>query len=167
MPITPIDIQQQQFRVRFRGFDIQEVDDFLNRLADEFEMLLGAHKRLSADVNRLTQENKEFREREETFKKALVNSQKVMEQMKENARKSAELIISNAELKAEKILNRVHNRLAQLQEDIAGLRRQRIQIETEIHSILEAHTKILEMEKKEKEALDEEEAKLKILNHTQ
>lgn len=167
MPITPIDIQQQQFRVRFRGFDIQEVDDFLNNLADEIEMLQGAYERLDVEVKRLTKENEEFREREGTFKKALVNSQKVMEQMKENARKSADLIVSNAELKAEKILNRTHNRLAQLQEDIAALKRQRIQIETEIRSVLEAHSKILEMEKKDKEALDEEESKLKILNHTQ
>jgi len=166
MPITPIDIQQQQFRVRFRGFDIQEVDDFLNNLADEFEMLLGEYERLGIEVTRLTRENEEFREREGTFKKALVNSQKVMEQMKENARKSADLIISNAELKAEKILNRTHNRLAQLQEDIVALKRQRIQIETEIRFVLEAHSRILEMEKKEKEALDEEESKLKILNHT-
>ena len=165
MPIAPIDIQQQQFRVRFRGFDIQEVDDFLNNLADEFEMLLGAYDRFDAEVKRLTKENEEFREREGTFKNALVNSQKAMEQMKENARKSADLIISNAELKAEKILNRTHNRLAQLQEDIAALKRQRIQIETEIRSVLEAHTKILEMETKEREALDEEESKLKFFNH--
>ena len=165
MSITPIDIQQQQFRVKFRGFDIQEVDDFLNNMADEFEILLAAYERFDAEVKRLTKENEEFREREGTFKKALVNSQKVMEQMKENARKSADLIISNAELRAEKILNRTHNRLAQLQEDIASLKRQRIQIETEIRSVLEAHSKILEMEKKDKEALDEEEAKLKIFNH--
>ena len=164
MPITPIDIQQQQFRVRFRGFDIQEVDDFLNNLADEFEMLMRANERFDAEVKRLTKENEEFRKREGTYKKALVNSQKVMEQMKENARKSADLIISNAELKAEKTLNRTHNRLAQLQEDIAALKRQRIQIETEIRSVLEAHSKILEMEKKNKEAIDEEESKLKIFN---
>ena len=166
MPITPIEIQQQQFRVRFRGFDIQEVDDFLNSLADEFEILIKEYERFDAEVKRLTKENEDFRKREETFKKALVNSQKVMEQMKENARKSADLIISNAELKAEKILNRTHNRLAQLQEDIAALKRQRIQIETEIRSVLESHSKIMDMEKKNREAIDEEDSKLKIFNNT-
>ena len=130
MPITPIDIQQQQFSVRFRGFDIQEVDDFLNNLADEMEILMNAYERLDVEVKRLNKENEEFRKREGTFKKALVNSQKVMEQMKENARKSADLIISNAELKAEKILNRAHKRQVQIQEDITALKRQRIQLET-------------------------------------
>ena len=165
MPITPIDIQQQQFNVRFRGFDIQEVDEFLNTLAEEFELLMNAYERLDAEVKQLSKDNEEFRKREGTFKKALVNSQKVMEQMKENARKSADLIISNAELKAEKILNRAHNRLSQLQEDIAALKRQRIQIETEIRSVIDAHTKILEMEKEGREAVDEEEEKVKVFNN--
>jgi cell division initiation protein len=165
MPITPIDIQQQQFRVRFRGFDIQEVDDFLNSLADEMEILMNAYERLDAEVKRLNKENEEFRKREGTFKKALVNSQKVMEQMKENARQSADIIISNAEMKAEKILNRSHNRQVQIQEDIAALKRQRIQLETEIRTILDAHSKILEMEKKNREAVDEEDSKLKIFNN--
>ena len=40
MKITPLDIQQQQFRVRFRGFDMVEVDNFLDLLANEFEELL-------------------------------------------------------------------------------------------------------------------------------
>ena len=166
MPITPIDIQQQQFSVRFRGFDIQEVDDFLNNLADEMEILIKAYERLDAEAKRLNKENEEFRKREGTFKKALVNSQKVMEQMKENARQSADLIISNAELKAEKILNRAHKRQVQIQEDITALKRRRIQLETEIRSVLDAHSKILEMEKKSREAVDEEESKLKIFNNT-
>lgn len=165
MTITPIEIQQQQFRVRFRGFDIHEVDDFLNSLTDEFEIIIKEYERLDTAVKRLTKENAEFRKREETFKKALVNSQKVMEQMKENARKSADIIISNAELKAEKILTRAHNRLAQLQEDIAALKRQRVQIETEIRSVLESHSNILDIEKKNREVVDEEDSKLRIFNH--
>jgi cell division initiation protein len=80
--------------------------------------------------------------------------------MKENARKSAELIISHAEVKAEKTLNRAHTRLAQLHEDIAELKRQRIQLETRIRSILEVHSKLLEVEKEEMTANDEEESKL-------
>ena len=164
MEVTPPDIRQQKFKVRFRGFDIEEVDEFLDQLADEFAALHTEIERTSKDVRRLEKENKEFREREETFKRALVSSQKVMEQMKENSRKSAELIISNAEVKAEKTLNRAHTRLAQLHEDIAELKRQRIQLETRIRFILEAHSKLLEVEKEEMAVNDEEESKLAYFN---
>ena len=163
MDVAPLDIRQQQFRVRFRGFDIREVDEFLDQLADAVSTMQTNNERLKEDINRLERENKEYREREETFKRALVSSEKVMEQMRGNARKSAELIISNAEVKAEKTLNKVHTRLAQLHEDIAELKRQRILLETQIRSVLETHAKLLEVEKQEMEINDEEESKLSFL----
>jgi cell division initiation protein len=163
MKITPLDIQQQKFKIRFRGFDPQEVDLFLEQIADAFESLLKANEKLQEEIRRLENESQGYKKREETFKRALLNSQKVLEQMKENAQKSAELIIAEAEVKAEKILNKAHNRLAQLHEDIAELKRQRMQIEVQIGSIIEAHTKLLEMGKEGMRAMDEEDAKLKLL----
>jgi cell division initiation protein len=111
MTITPLDIQQQQFKTRFRGFDIREVDTFLEHMADAFESLQSENKKLHEKINRLKLESKGYKEREETFKRAMLNSQKVLEQMKQNARKSAELVIADAEIKAEKILSRAQNRL--------------------------------------------------------
>jgi len=163
MQITPLDIQQHQFRVKFRGFDVHEVDLFLENVADVYESLLQVKQGLEEKVIWLKNENKGFKEREETFKRAMLHSQKVLEQMKENARKSSELIVAGAEVKAEKILNRAHNRLSQLHEDIAELKRQRRQIEVQIQSIIETHTKILEIGKEEMKAKDEEDDKLKLL----
>ena len=166
MKITSLDIQQQRFRTRFRGFDIQEVDAFLDRLADTFEASQSEIERLQEEIRRLKFESQGYREREETFKRAMLNSQKVLEQMRENARKSAELIIADAEVKAEKLINRAHNRLAQLHEDIAELKRQRMQIEVQVRSILESHTKLLEIGKEEMKIMDEEDAKLKLLKQS-
>jgi cell division initiation protein len=163
MKITPLDIQQQQFKIRFRGFDAQEVDLFLEQIADAFESLLKENEKLQEEIRRLGNESQGYKTREETFKRALLNSQRVLEQMKDNAQKSAELIIAEAEVKAEKILNKAHNRLAQLHEDIAELKRQRMQIEVQIGSIIEAHTKLLEMGKEGMRAMDEEDSKLKLL----
>lgn len=163
MKLTPLDIQQQQFKIRFRGFDVREVDAFLEQIADDFESLQSNNVSLQDEISRLKLENQGYRQREETFKRAMLNSQKVLEQMKKNAQKSAELITADAEVKAEKLLNRAHSRLAQLHEDIAELKRQRIQIEIQVRSILENHTKFLDLGKEETEVLDEEDAKLKIL----
>ncbi len=163
MNITPLDIQQQKFKTRIRGFDIREVDAFLEQVAGAFESLQKTHKTMQEEVRRLELEIQGYRKREETFKRALLNSQKVLDQMKDNARKSAELIIAEAEVKAEKILNNAHNRLAQLHEDISELKRQRTQIEVQIGSIVEAHSKLLELSKEGAKAMDEEDAKLKLL----
>ncbi|MBW2432169.1 MAG: DivIVA domain-containing protein [Deltaproteobacteria bacterium] len=163
MKITPLDIQQQQFKTRFRGFDIREVDAFLEQMAETFETLQKTNQSLNDEVRRLELEIQGYRKREETFKRALLNSQKVLDQMKDNARKSAELIIAEAEVKAEKILNKAHNRLAQLHEDISELKRQRMQIEVQISSIIEAHSRLLEIGKEGIKESDEEDDKIKFL----
>ena len=163
MKTTPLDIQQQQFKVKFRGFDVQEVDRFLEQIAESFEILHRENEIAREKVCRIKLESQGYKEREETFKRAMLNSQKVMDQMKINARKSAELIIAGAEVKAEKILNKAHNRLAQLHEDIAELKRQRMQIEAQIRSVIETHAKLLDIGKEGMEAMDEEDSKLKLL----
>lgn len=163
MKITPLDIQQQQFKTRFRGFDIREVDAFLEQMAEAFEALQKGSQNQSEEVRRLELEIQGYKKREETFKRALLNSQKVLDQMKDNARKSAELVIAEAEVKAEKILNKAHNRLAQLHEDIAELKRQRTQIEVQISAIIEAHSRLLEIGKEGMKESDEEDAKVRLL----
>ena len=166
MKVTPLDIQQQQFKTRFRGFDVREVDAFLEQMAETFESLQKQNQILGDEVRRLELEIQGYRKREETFKRALLNSQKVLDQMKDNARKSAELIIAEAEVKAEKILNKAHNRLAQLHEDIAELKRQRTQIEVQISSIIEAHSRLLEIGKEGMKESDDEDAKVKLLKRS-
>lgn len=164
MDITPLDIQNRQFRVKFRGFDVKEVDSFLEQVAETLSAFSDKAQRLERALERSRSEVSAYRDREETFKRALVNSQTVMEQMKSNAKKSADLIVGDAEIKAEKLLQRAHKRLSQLHEDISELKRQRQQIESRIQSIIETHTKILETGKEEMKAHDEQDDRLQLLN---
>ncbi|MCD6186497.1 MAG: DivIVA domain-containing protein [Deltaproteobacteria bacterium] len=165
MKTTPIDIKQQQFKVKFRGFDIHEVDSFLEQMADTFEFMQREIEVLNEKTTRLKLENQGYREREDTFKRAILNSQEVLEQIKDNATKSAEIMIADAEVKAEKILNRAQNRLSQLHEDITELKRQRMQIEVQIRSIIETHTKLLDMGQEETKRLDDADSRVKLLQH--
>ncbi len=164
MDITPLDVQNRQFRVKFRGFDVKEVDAFLEQVVETLRTLADRAQSLERALERSRSDVSAYREREETFKTALVNSQTVMEQMKSNAKKSASLIIGDAEVKAEKLLQRAHKRLSQLHEDISELKRQRQQIESQIQSIIETHTKILESGKEEMKVHDEQDDRLQLLN---
>jgi len=167
MKTTPIDIRNQQFKMKFRGFDIQEVDTFLEKMAETFESLLLENETLHKKIQKITLEMQGFKEREDSFKRVMLNSQNVLDQMKENSRKSSEIIIAEAEVKAEKILNKAHNRLAQLHEDITELKRQRLQIEIKLRSILETHTKLLDIGKEEEKNLDETDSKIKLLKQAE
>ena len=114
MKITPLDIQQQQFTIRFRGFDVREVDLFLEQMANAFEQVQREGEALREEIRRLQLESQGLKKREDTFKRAMVHSQKVLEQMKANAEKQAELIIAEAEIKADQIVSRSQARLNRL-----------------------------------------------------
>jgi cell division initiation protein len=161
MKLTPLDIIQHHFKTTFRGFDVQEVDTFLGEVADAFQILLNEIEKLKSDIDGLNIDIKEYIKREETFKIALLNSQSVMKQMKENAQKAAEVIIADAEIKAEKIIGRANNRLVRLQDEISELKRQRLQMETQISSVIESYSRLLEMSKEEQKAIDDNELKIK------
>ncbi|MCP4023494.1 MAG: DivIVA domain-containing protein [Desulfobacteraceae bacterium] len=163
MGITPLVVKQKEFSTRFRGFDVQEVDYFLEEISKELENLNQTIQNLTKDNHKLDLENQGYRKREDSMKNAMIQSQKVLDQMKDNANKSSQVIIANAEVEAEKILNRAHKRLSQLHSDIVELKRQRIQLEMQIGAVLESHSKLLEMTKEENKAADETDATLKFI----
>jgi len=163
MGITPEVIKQKEFSTRFRGFDVHEVDNFLETVAYEFEKLNQQIQSMKEENHRLDLENEGYKKRETSLKRVMIQSQKVLEQMKHNARKSAEVVIANAEVEAEKILNRAHQRLSQLHSDITELKRQRMQIEMQISTVIESHSKLLEMSKEESKASDATDSSLRFI----
>ncbi len=162
MGITPDVIKQKEFTTKFRGFDVQEVDTFLEEVALEIDKQEIEIQRLKEDYHRLDLENQGYKKREASLKRVMLHSQKIIEQMKKNAEKSAEMIIARAEVEAERILNKSHLRLSQLHSDINELKRQRMQIEVQIGSVLESHSKLLEMSKGESKVSDEADSTLKF-----
>jgi cell division initiation protein len=163
MALTALDIQQQRFRTKVRGIDPKEVQTFLEQAAAAFEDLQRENHRLTDEVRQLRGDIEEYRKREGTFKRALMHSQKVLDQMKVNAEKQADLIVAEAENKAERLLHQAQRRLAQLQEHITKLKRQRVQIEVEIGSVIESHRRLLTLGQEQIRATDEQDEKLKVL----
>lgn len=164
MGVTSLVVKQKEFKTRFRGFDVQEVDAFLEDVAAQLDALDIRVQGLTEEKRRLDLENQGYRKRENAMKNAMIQSQKVLDQMKENAKKSSQNIIASAEVEAEKILSRAHKRLSQLHSDIIELKRQRIQLEMQISAVLESHSKLLEMTKEENKAADETDATLRFIN---
>ena len=144
MKITPLDIQQQQFRVRFRGFDMVEVDNFLDLLANEFEELLKDNNQLREEDRRKLARINELEAGEKELRDTLVSAQRITEEMKNNARKEAELIIEEAKLNAQKIIGNGQSQALQVENEINQLKRQRAQFEASFKANIEMHLKMIE-----------------------
>jgi len=144
MKLTPLDIQQQQFRSVFWGFDPKEVDAFLDVVANELEGLIRTNNGLRDDVERKEQELRQHRERERNLKDTMMTATRLTEDIKQNARKEAEIVIAQAENQAEQIIANAHTRLARVIEDLDELKRQKAQFEETLRSLIQSHSKLLE-----------------------
>ncbi len=163
MLLSPLEIQQRQFRVRFfRGLDAREVESFLQKVAEQMSALLKDIDELKAGLEEKQRQLGEHRDREQTLKNTLISAQKTVEQMKVNAQKESKLLVSEAEVKAERILNNAHSRLAQIHEDIAELKRQRTQFEAKLRATIETYKKMLDMQKEEEAEVEDLESKVKF-----
>ena len=147
MNITPLDIQQQQFKGKMLGgLDPNDVDAFLQIVAAEMETLIRENTELKEQGRKVALQLEELTQREVTLRETMLAAQKISEEMKANAQKEARLIVSEAELKGERIVADAENRLLQLQNQIHDTRRQKTQFESNLKSLLEAHLKLLSLD---------------------
>ncbi|MBI4799205.1 MAG: DivIVA domain-containing protein [Desulfarculus sp.] len=157
------DIRRRSFNRRFRGLDPQEVRAVLEQAAEGMGHLQREAEGLRHEVEELKKDIQEYRGREQSLEAALAQTRQVAESIKANAEREAQLLIAEAELQAEKTLGQAHNRLAQIHDDIAELKRQRAQFEVRLRSLVEAHLKLLDVERDRDRELAELEDKIKFL----
>lgn len=144
MKITPLDIRQKRFESSFRGFVRREVEAFLDLVAAEFEEVVKENIALKEELRRLQARLDQHQERERTLQETMVTAQRISEDMKAAAKKEAEIVLADAEHQAEKIVQGAHHKLVQVIEDINELKRQRVQFESQVRSIIDSHAKLLE-----------------------
>jgi cell division initiation protein len=142
--ITPLDIQQQQFKGKlFGGLNPDEVDTFLQLVAKEMEELVRENGELKEKVRKAATVEEEMTQREREIRETLLAAQRVIDELKNNAQKEAGLILAEAEIKADKMLADSENRLVQLNNEIQELRRQKLQFESSLKSMLDSYYKML------------------------
>lgn len=147
MKITPLDIQQQQFKGKlFRGLDPEDVDAFLQMVAGEMEDLVRENTDLKEQAHRVAADMDDMKQHEANLRETMLAAREITEEMKANSQKEANLRISEAELKAEQILLDAERKLAELKNQIQELRREKLQFETALKSLLDTHYKLLALD---------------------
>jgi cell division initiation protein len=142
-----MDIRQQQFTVRmFRGFDVQEVDTFLEDLAADYETLLKENALLKEQLQALEDRSRGLEDRERVLQETLVTSQRVVDEMKDAARREANLVMREAELKQEKIVEAARATEATIHADVAALKRMRRQLAESLRSTVEMYQRLVDQE---------------------
>jgi len=156
MRITPLDIQQKQFPMKFRGFDVDEVYSFIELVREELEELIRENASLKEQLSRADTQLREYGDMEVTLRETLMTAQQMVEEYKTNARKEAELILKEAELKSEAMLRDSQEKVVKIHEDIVELKGIRRHFKEEVKRLIESHLRMLEFDReREGEGADE------------
>lgn len=146
MRITPMDIEQQEFSRSFRGYNEEEVDDFLDKIVKDYEELINENVRLNEEIERMQEKLKEFSEIEETLRSALLNAQKSAEEMRGRVESEAKIIIEKAEMDAKTLKQQVLQREDLVKSEIDNLRRYKFTFKEKFKSMLNLYLKMIESE---------------------
>src|SRR5574341_1850873 len=146
MKITPLDIRKMLFKVRLRGYDRQEVDQFLEELARTVETLNRDQTALREKLASAEQQLAELKKAEGTLMNTLVTTQALTDDLKHAAQRDAELIMKEAELKAGEMLREAQAELVGTQRDLSDLRKQKLMAIERLRSTLRNFERLLEIE---------------------
>jgi cell division initiation protein len=149
MNITPLDIKQKQFRLKFRGFDMSEVDSFLEDVTAEMETLMRENDQLREENRTLQASLSEFKETEKTLRDTLMAAQKISEEMRLGTEKEAALRLKQAEMDAEDLMRKSRAELAKIEQEITELNRIKERFTLKIKGVIEDHLKMLNYEEKQ------------------
>jgi cell division initiation protein len=144
MKIAPIDIAHKTFSRKVMGLDADEVSDFLRDVADQMEELIRERNALKESFRQKDLQIMEFRERDDSLKATIATATKMSEQIRADSEREAKLIVNDAHQKAEMILKDSRDSLKRSYQEIADLKRSRMQFEVNIRSICQAHVAMLD-----------------------
>jgi len=141
--LTPLDIRHKEFKRGMRGYVDGEVDEFLDEIADEFERLFKDNIELSERAETLQEKIDQYRNLEETLQNTLVAAQRSAEELKANAQKEAQLMLSEAELKARQMVNESYADKQTVEKQIVVLKSSEEDFRFKFRSLLEGYIKQL------------------------
>lgn len=147
--MTPLEIQKREFTRKWKGFDPMEVQQFLVDAAEDMESLARQNAELDGRLRSLEQENEEHRERERILKQTLLSAQQASEDIREAARREADLVVREAQDSAERLTHSALQRAAEIEKAIHELKLQRTNFRLQLQKMIELFQQVLDFDRDE------------------
>lgn len=144
MKIAPYEIQQKQFRVRFRGLDVNKVNSFLELVRQEFEKLQDENALIKEQLARSDEKLREYKQIENSLRETVVTAQQMVQDYKANAVREAESILKEADIRTDNMLGDAMEKAVKVHEDIVELKGARKLFKDEVKMLVRSHMKMLD-----------------------
>lgn len=146
VPLSPLDIHNKEFTNKFRGYDEDEVNEFLDQVVKNYEIVIREKKALEEQVKQNEEKLGHFTNIEQTLNKSILVAQETAEEVRANAMKESKLIIKEAEKNADRIINEALSKSRRIAMDVEELKKQAKVFRTRLKMIVEAQLEMIETE---------------------
>ncbi|WP_455538480.1 DivIVA domain-containing protein [Terrisporobacter sp.] len=119
--ITPMDIENKEFKKGFRGYHEEEVDEFLDSVKEDFENLYRENLDLKEKLKLYQEQVSRYKSIEETLKETLITAQSAADDTTSAANKKAKIIVEEAELKSKQVIEDCNERILSLRREYDDL----------------------------------------------
>src|SRR5918994_4190151 len=155
MPIRPIDVRRKEFKSGFRGYDPNQVDDFLDAVADEFERNFTENQRMREEVSSLRDRLQQFEDLEGSIRAALVHAEQASndlrraatheaEGIKQSAQREADFTIREAQSRSHQMLADSSDRIERVQDSYDALQEAKRSFANDFRHLLKTYTDMME-----------------------
>lgn len=150
--ITPLEIENKKFsKQMMNGYNVEEVDEFLDELTVDYEKAYKESTELKAKVEELERSLLHYKNIEDTLQNTLVMAQSTAEEVKDVARQQAEQIIKEAEGNARKSLDDLGQEILLKKKDLEDIKKQFEVYKAKMESLLISQLELLKDIKDEDE----------------
>ncbi|SDC74885.1 cell division initiation protein [Paenibacillus sp. UNCCL117] len=146
MALTPLDIHNKEFSRSFRGYDEDQVNEFLDQVIKDYEALIRENKELQNQLVTIQERLDHFANIEETLSKTIIVAQEAADELKQNSKKEAQLILKEAEKNADRIINESLSKSRKIAVEIEELKKQASIYRTRFRTLIEAQLELLSKE---------------------
>lgn len=143
MALTPLDIQHKEFPVKLKGYDKEQVNDFLDTITKSYEEVLRENKDLHKQLKFSEEKNQHFINLQDALNKSIVVAQDAADRLKENARKEAEIILFEAEKSADRLLHEAAGKATKINEETDVVRKESRNFKQKLQLLVESQLNLI------------------------
>ena len=144
MKLSPLLIKKQEFEKSFRGYNVDEVQTFLDKISSEMEELINENEALEQEVENLNRKVTEYQKIEKALQDTLLKNQETVAQALESAKKQSALIVKEAEIKSSQIIQNAENIASEMRNAVIALREEKDLIIARLKAIVSTQSNLLE-----------------------
>lgn len=142
--LTPLDIENKRFsRKKVNGYNVYEVDDFLDEVTNDYEKIYKENTSLKDKVDELNNSLVQYKTIENTLQNTLLMAQTTAEDVKNIAKQQADQIIADAQVNAKKQVELLENEIKEKKKELEELQRQFDIYKAKMESLLISQLELL------------------------